>query len=128
MPCASFANGNMMLTDSTRIIDMAITLSIVGSPRLGDRFANNFLDSCQAGANLVQTRFAEGDHAVVDRLLSQFKCGSADQDQLTNLVGNFHHFVKADSPFVTGVIARRTSLTLVSLEGLGFISPETYFD
>src|SRR4030095_4064863 len=128
MPCASFAKGSMMLADSTRVIDIAITLSIVGSPRLGDRFANDFLERCQAAANLVQTRFAQRDHAVIDRLLSQFKCGSANQDQLTNLVGDFHHFIKADSPFVTGVIARRTSLTLVSLDGLRFIKLQTNFD
>jgi len=45
----------MMLADSTRIIDIAITLSIFGSPRLGDRFANDFLERCQAATNLMQT-------------------------------------------------------------------------
>src|SRR5215510_7821662 len=128
MPCASFVNGNKMLADSTRIIVMASTLSIVGSPRLGDRFANDFFERRQASANLVQTRFAQRDHAVVDRLLSQFKCGSADQDQLTNLVGDFHNFVKTDSPFVTGVIAGQTSLALESLDSLGFFELEPHFD
>src|SRR5215510_3169446 len=118
----------MMLTDSTRIIVMASTLSIVSSPRLGDRFANDFFERRQAAANLEQTRFAQRDHAVVDRLLSQFKCGSADQDQLTNLVGDFHHFIKSYSPFVTRVIARRTSLALVGLDGLRFVSRKTHFD
>src|SRR5215510_15425345 len=92
MPCASLPSGNITPMESTRISAIEITLSIVGSPRLGDRFANDFIERCQAAANLVQTRFAQRDHAVVDRLLPEFKCGSADQDQLTNLVGDFHHF------------------------------------
>src|SRR5215218_3157054 len=118
----------MTPTDSTRISDIAIVLSIFGSPQLSDRFTNNFFRCGHAFTNLVQTRFAQRDHAVVDRLLPQFKCGSTDQDQLTDLVGDFHHFVKSDSPFVAGVITRRTSLALIGLDRPGFLCRETHLD
>jgi hypothetical protein len=53
MPCAEFANGNIMLSDSTKIMAIAIGLSILVLLESGDRFTNDFFRGGHADANLV---------------------------------------------------------------------------
>jgi hypothetical protein len=40
--------------------------------------------------------------------------------KFTNVVVDFHHFVKTDSSLVTGVVAGRAAFTFEGLERLGF--------
>ena len=52
-----------------------------------------------------QAALAERDHAFVNRLAAQFEAGRADENQLAQLLADFHHFVEADAALVAGVVA-----------------------
>ena len=41
----------------------------------------------------------------VDRLAPQLEAGRADENQLAQLLGDFHHFVQTDAALVAGVVA-----------------------
>src|SRR5450432_3808640 len=117
------ARGRMVTIENNISSDNAILRNIVGDSfclfgRLGHGFANDFFDRGNACTNLFQTRFAQRNHAVFDRLLPQLDSRGADQYQLADLIGNFHHFVKADASLVTGIVTSGAALALKNLECL----------
>src|SRR5262249_60105390 len=72
--------------------------------RLLHRLARDFFDRGDAFHHLQQAAPAQRDHPVVDRLAPELERRGADEDQLADLLGDFHHLVEADASAVAGVV------------------------
>src|SRR3712207_7816821 len=79
-------------------------------------FAHHLFNRGDAASNLVQPRLAQRDHAVLDGALAQLKGGSADQDQLANLVGHLHHLVERSEEHTSELQSRQYLVCRLLLE------------
>src|SRR6267143_4433217 len=86
---------------------------------LQNRFTQDFFHGGLSKRNLYQTTAPQGDHALLDGLLLQFQCRSANKNQLAEIIVNFHDLVKTRAALVAALVTCTTALSLVDLGGLG---------
>src|ERR1700682_3735223 len=110
----------MVITETNIKSDSAMCRSMPFTPillvSLSHCLADNFFYRSHALADLIESGFAQSDHPVFNRLLSQLKSRGANQNQLAYLVRYFHHFIKAHAAFVPGVVAGAAARTFVRLQ------------
>src|SRR6202166_3121809 len=58
--------------------------------------------------HLAQPALPERDHPLVDRLAAELRARRADENQLAQLLADFHHLVEADAALVAGLRAPLT--------------------
>ena len=61
------------------------------------------------------------DHPFVDRLAPQLEARGADENQLAQLLADFHHFVEADAALVAGVVARSQPAPFIGVTVVGVL-------
>src|SRR5690242_2259667 len=98
-------------------LDQAVVRPV--SLKLVQRLASDFFQRSHAVFYLGQTAAPQRDHAALDSFLFQLHGRSADQDQLANLIVNFHDFIKARAPLVAGAVAVGATLAFEDLYRLG---------
>src|SRR5579863_3049782 len=76
------------------------------------RLPHDFLHARHAGERLGEPAAAQRNHALLHRLAPQFQRRRAGQNQLSNLIRDLHHLVKAHAAPVTSIVARRAALAL----------------
>src|SRR5262249_11276233 len=81
--------------------------SSLGSVGIGSfhGFAHDFFDGRDALFYFSETRLTKSDHSLVDRLAPQLESRGADENQFSQLLGHFHHFIQADAALVPGLVA-----------------------
>src|ERR1700730_7136435 len=69
------------------------------------RFPYDLFERCHAVLHLAQPALPERDHALVDRPSAGLGGRRADENQLAQLLADFHHFIETDATLVPGVEA-----------------------
>src|SRR5262245_47746876 len=112
---------------STRVFSSSGSVAIlvlcqlpVSSSRLLHGFSRHFLDRRHALHDLPQTAAAERDHALVHGLPFELERRSPHENQLAELLGDFHDLVEADAPLVAGAIAPVAALAALGNHALRF--------
>src|SRR5689334_8201123 len=102
--------------------------SAISNQQLLDRLPCHFLYRRDSVHHFVQTAAAKRDHPFLDRLAPQLQPGCADENQLAQLVADFHHFIEADASFVTRVVAPFAAAALLRDHLLRFLLSKSGFD
>src|SRR4029453_18945610 len=74
---------------------------------------DDFVNRRYAFLHLPKAAAAQRDHSFVNRLAPQFERRGAHENQFAEILGDFHHFVQADTTLVAGVVALLAALALV---------------
>src|SRR5262245_7356226 len=93
-------------------------------PGLLDGLPYDFLDRRHSALDLAQTAHAERNHPFVDRLAPQLESRGADENELAQLLGYFHHLVQANAAFVPGVVAALAAFAAHRRDGVGILGSE----
>src|SRR4030095_11823712 len=80
---------------------------------------DDFVNRRYAFLHLPKAAAAQRDHSFVNRLAPQFERRGAHENQFAEILGDFHHFVQADTTLVAGVVALLAALALVRNHRLG---------
>src|SRR6476469_670161 len=99
--------------------NLSISLSLVRA-RLVNGFTRYLLQRGHSILYLDQSAATQRDHSVLDGFLFQFDCRGADQNELANVIVNFHHFIQTGAAFIAGSIASGATATFENFDGLGF--------
>src|ERR1700687_6410662 len=103
-------------SNSDNRIFRSIDLLLLFPVSLGYCLSDNFFHRGHTLPNLIYSGFAQRDHPVFNRLLSQLESRGANQNQLSYLVRYFHHLIESDAAFVAGVVAGAATRSFVCLD------------
>src|SRR3954469_20892959 len=91
---------------------------------LQHRLAHDLFDRDHAVADLLEAAAAQGDHAVLDRLLAQLEGAGTGEDHLPHFVLDLQHLVERYATFVAGVAAALAAAAAEKLEGARLVLGE----
>src|SRR5262245_44433189 len=90
---------------SVAISVLSSQFSVLSSQFSLHRLAHHFFDGREAVLALAQAARPQRDHSLVYRLAPQLEARRTHEDQLAQLVRDFHHFVETDAALVAGLVA-----------------------
>src|SRR3954449_330740 len=101
-----------------------VTRSGPSALTLQHRLAHDLFDRDHAVPDLLEAAAAQGDHAVLDRLLAQLEGARAGEDHLPHLVLDIKHRVERNPALVAGVAVALAAAAAEQLEGARLVLRE----
>ena len=86
-----------------------------------DCLPDDLVDRRDPFLDLLKTALPEGDHPALDRLASKLQRRSTDENQLSELFGDLHHFVETDPTLETRAVALLAALPTIGNHGPGIL-------
>src|SRR5437016_14118547 len=105
------------------IIFFNSSLSVIPAirhPQFYRTVSQDFFHGRLPARHLDQTAAPQRDHSLLDGLLLQFQCRSADKNELAQFIIDFHHFVQAGTSLIATLAARGATLAMINLCGFCF--------
>src|SRR4029453_582860 len=100
--CRSDPSRSTVVFKSSGSVDIFSALS---SQFLLHRLPHHFFYRRDAFLHFSESAHSQRKHPVVNRLAAQLETRGTDQNQLSKLLGDFHHFIETDPSLVSGQVA-----------------------